>query len=678
VPPDVRAAPAEIELLRTIVDRVSAMLAYWDSSQRCRFANRAYERWFGVTPESLIGKHISELLGPLYPLNLPYIERVLRGEPQEFEREIPDPAGGPARHSLACYIPDVADGVVRGFFVMVTDISGIKRAELALRQSEQRFELALEGGDLASWDWNIATGEVVFNRRWAEMRGYRPEEIRPHVDSWTSGLHPDDRAPVERALADHFDRRTAVYETEHRVRTRSGQWMWILDRGKVFERDAQGRPARMVGTELDITDRKRVEAEHEFLAEAAMILASTLDLEDTLAGVARLAVRQLADCVIVDVVEAEDAVQRLLVAHADPARARLAQELERIPLDRRRPHLASAILETAEPTLMSEIDAGFIESVAQGEDHLRLLRELDPRSMMAIPLRVHQRLLGGLLFISSTPARRYARSDLELAVELGQRAAIAIEHARLYDTARRATRMRDDVLGIVAHDLRNPLHTILMHTALLRRRGDEPERRSPRPVDAIERAAKRMDRLIEDLLDVTRMEAGHLSVEPKAVATRQVVSDSVEAQEALATAASLELRVDMAGALPEVWVDRDRLLQVFENLIGNALKFTRAGGVVTVGAAARDGGEVLFWVSDTGAGIAPDQLAHVFDRFWQSRKVGRRGAGLGLTIVRGIVEAHGGRIWAQSTPGEGSTFFFTMPTASGADARRPARTSPSL
>jgi signal transduction histidine kinase len=174
-----------------------------------------------------------------------------------------------------------------------------------------------------------------------------------------------------------------------------------------------------------------------------------------------------------------------------------------------------------------------------------------------------------------------------------------------------------------------------------------------------------MDRLIEDLLDVTRMEAGHLSVEPEPVATRQVVSDSVEAQEPLATAASLELRADLAGALPDVWVDRDRLLQVFENLIGNALKFTRAGGVVTVGAAPRHGGEVLFWVSDTGAGIAPDQLPHVFDRFWQSRKAGRRGAGLGLPIVKGIVEAHGGRIWAQSTPGEGSTFFFTMPTASG-------------
>ena len=109
------------DALARAADRISAMLAYWDADRRCRFANRAYERWFGVSPESLIGKHISELLGPLYTLNLPYIEGALRGEPQEFEREIPNPTGGPSRHSLATYIPDVVDGIVRGFVVLVTE-----------------------------------------------------------------------------------------------------------------------------------------------------------------------------------------------------------------------------------------------------------------------------------------------------------------------------------------------------------------------------------------------------------------------------------------------------------------------------------------------------------------------------------------------------------------------------
>jgi len=245
----------------------------------------------------------------------------------------------------------------------------------------------------------------------------------------------------------------------------------------------------------------------------------------------------------------------------------------------------------------------------------------------------------------------------------GRRSGFAVENARLYYEAQRATQARDDVLGIIAHDLRTPLNNILMQAVLLRPRGHEPERRSRKPADSIERAATRMNRLIQDLLDVARMEAGRLSVEAARVDTRQVLSDSIEAQHTLASSASLELRLDLPAELPEVWADRDRLLQVFENLIGNALKFTKPGGRIVVGGAPRDG-EVWFWVSDTGSGISADDVPHLFDRFWQGRKAGRHGAGLGLPIVKGLVEAHGGRIWVESTPGQGSTFFFSIPTAS--------------
>ena len=171
-----------------------------------------------------------------------------------------------------------------------------------------------------------------------------------------------------------------------------------------------------------------------------------------------------------------------------------------------------------------------------------------------------------------------------------------------------------------------------------------------------------MNRLIQDLLDITRMEAGLLSVCREPLPANQVVSESIESQKALTAAASLELRLDVAGNLPDVWADRDRLLQVFENLIGNALKFTKPGGVITVGAAPRDH-EVLFWVTDTGIGIADDEIPHLFDRFWHGRKTQQFGAGLGLPIAKGLIEAHSGRVWVQSALGNGSTFFFTIPTA---------------
>src|SRR5262249_50818987 len=158
-------------------------------------------------------------------------------------------------------------------------------------------------------------------------------------------------------------------------------------------------------------------------------------------------------------------------------------------------------------------------------------------------------------------------------------------------------------------------------------------------------AATRMNRLIGDLLDITRIEAGHLSVQQGSLATGSIVAESVDTHREMAASAFIDLRVEAAGYLPDVFADRDRLLQIFENLIGNALKFTQPGGTITVGATPR-AGEILFWVGDTGHGIAPDDIPHVFDRFWQARK-GRHGAGLGLPIVKGIVEAHGGLVWVE-------------------------------
>jgi signal transduction histidine kinase len=265
----------------------------------------------------------------------------------------------------------------------------------------------------------------------------------------------------------------------------------------------------------------------------------------------------------------------------------------------------------------------------------------------------------------------YGPTDLHLAEVVAERAAISIKNGHLYQTAMRATRLRDEVLGIVAHDLRNPLTAILMQATALQRRPPQPERRNPKPRERLLRAANRMNHLIRDLLDVSLIEAGKLGVEPCRVPAGQIVIDSVEAQRPLASAASLDIHLDLANELPALWGDQHRLLQVLENLVGNAIKFTPPGGHITVGAAPRKG-EVLFWVADTGHGIPPDSLPHVFDRFWQARK--GRGAGLGLPITHGIIETHGGRIWVESTLGRGTIFFFTIPEAPRAEALRPEGT----
>jgi PAS domain S-box-containing protein len=242
--------------------------------------------------------------------------------------------------------------------------------------------------------------------------------------------------------------------------------------------------------------------------------------------------------------------------------------------------------------------------------------------------------------------------------DISERKRLQAQAEALYREAQRATQVRDDVMGIVAHDLRNPLAVVLTEVRLMKehRKGADPMQSAAQ----IERAVMRMNRLIRDLLDVTRIEAGELAVERSRISAAQVAADAVESQRALASSASVELRLDLPSELPEILGDRDRLFQVFENLIGNAARFTPSGGSITVGAA-REGTAVRFWVRDTGSGIEIENQPHLFDRFWQAGSLNRGGAGLGLPIVRGIVEAHGGRVWVESAPGAGSAFLFEIP-----------------
>jgi PAS domain S-box-containing protein len=664
---DLERIRREAALLRRVVDKISAMLAYWDSDLRCRFANRAYERWFGISPEALIGTHIRDLLGPLYPLNLPYIEGALRGEPQAFEREIPDPFGGPSRHSLANYIPDVVDGEVRGFFVLVTDISEIKRAELALKESEAQFAgiIAVSTDAIISLDEDQRI--VMFNQGAEKVFGYTKAEVigRPLDMLIPTRLRGRHGQHVATFIAGNATARVMGRQTATIVGLRKN--------GEEFPAEAAisrltiGKVLLTVALR-DITERKRIEHEQKILAEAGAVLASSLNYKQTLTSIAQLVVRHAADLCVIDILEPDAGLQRLTAAHVDPAMAPACEELVAYPLDRRHT-LARSALETQQAQVFDEMSPLFLEATAQDDEHLRLIKAFAPRSAIAVPLLSTGGVLGALVFVSSSPGR-YSARDIEFATELAHRAALAIENARLYEAAQRATHARDEVLGIVAHDVRSPLNSILLAARTLeRQREQDADARGQRALQIIVRSVERANRLIQDLLDITRIEAGALSVEQASLDARPLIDDAMTSQALLASAASIEVRIDVAEGLPEIWADHDRLLQVLENLVGNAIKFTPIGGLITVGAAMRRG-DVVFSVADTGPGIPAENLPHVFDRFWQAKRAERRGAGLGLPICKGIVEAHGGRIWAESEPGFGSTFRFTIPTTPRAPKER--------
>jgi PAS domain S-box-containing protein len=418
----------------------------------------------------------------------------------------------------------------------------------------------------------------------------------------------------------------------------------------------------------DITERTRALEGQRFLAEVGRVLATSLDYEETLRTVAEVAVRSLADFCAVDLVERGREVRRIEVACRDPSLREAAWALRDVELDRRRPHLVDRTLATRETVLVSSATPRDLEPLIQSPDHGRILTDLRIQSYMTVPLLAGDRMLGALLLIAAGDSRSFDEEDLRLARDLGFLAGLSLENAHLHQEAQQAIQARDDILGVVSHDLGNPLQAVFIGIeALKRSSGAEADPGMTYYLDAIHRSAEHMQRLIQELLEVRRMEAGHLTLTCTPQGLGLMVQDILEVMAPLAGMKDVRLVDRAAGlSLPRVQVDPDRIRQVLSNLVGNAVKHTPEGGTVTLEARAQDG-EVLVSVIDTGPGIAEANREKVFERFWRAEAQGPKGIGLGLAIAKGIVRAHGGRIWLESEEGEGSAFHFTLPVAAGGD-----------
>jgi PAS domain S-box-containing protein len=658
--------------LRKTLQIAATGLTHCSQDLRHLSANRAYAQFVGVPQEQIVGKSIVKVMGQAaFEIIRPRIERVLRGERVEFEDELP--IAGERKSIHGVYTPDRnASGHVVGWVASITDISEFKRIEKELKAANAFLDAIIEHIPLVLFLKDAESLRYVrLNRAGEELLGWPKHTFigKSDHDLWP---------PAQAEFFVEKDRETLqgkmIDVAEESIQTHY-QGVRTLHTKKVPILDTAGHPLYLLGISEDITERKRIEKEQRFLAEVSVALSASLEYDQTLASVARLAVQNVADWSAVQVIDEEGQLGLVKVASANPDQAALCAILEHMPRDRDLPHLMQSVIDSKRPVVVDRVTRQYIESVARGPAHLQALMATGITSFVAVPLLMRGQPLGALLLGSSTLTHVMGQSDLRLAEALAHRAATAIENARLYRSSVYATQLRDQVLGVVAHDLRNPLSAILAQLwALKRHRGTESERRSMKPAEVIERAAKRMNRLIQDLLDVAVLESGQLTIERTQLAPRDLIVGAVEMQKPLASSSSLELRVDV-GDLPAIWGDKDRLLQVFENLIGNAIKFTKAGGSITVGAASQDQ-EVTFRVADTGSGIAPENLPRVFDRFWQASASGRSGAGLGLPITKGIVEAHRGRIWVESVAGSGSTFFFTIPTTFGAQDRLSDRGQP--
>jgi PAS domain S-box-containing protein len=539
----------------------------------------------------------------------------------------------------------------------------------ATTAAEEKYRALAESSPQLVWTAN-ARGDLEYcNQRFADFVGVGQEELL-RGDAWARVTHPDD-IPQAASAWSHAIATGEPYEVEYRFRRAAdGGYRWFLARG-VPVRDAAGQITRWVGSSTDIDEHKRVEETQRFLADAGTLLGSSLDDRAALIGLARLAVPRMADWCSVDLRDDQGAVERIALAHADPRKLQAATALrERYPATDE--EAVRRILATGKSERVRELTGEMLEVSARDPEQLALMRELGLRSWMAAPISVHGQTLGVITFASAESGRLFEERDQAVAEDLGRRAGVAIDGARLFESARRertraeeANRAKDLFLGSLSHELRTPLNAILGWTRMLRG-GGLPEDKQRRALETIERNARAQVALIEEILDLSRITSGKMRLTVAPVEIAQIIETSLDTIRPAAQGKGIQVQAVLDPDAGLVHGDATRLQQICWNLLSNAVKFTPRGGRVYV-RLTRTSSQVELVVADTGRGIDPSFLPLVFERFTQADATSTRehgGLGLGLAIVKHLVELHGGTVRAES-PGRdrGATFVVRLPVA---------------
>lgn len=524
-----------------------------------------------------------------------------------------------------------AEGRVRGAVAAGADVTSLKEAEEALRAGEERLRLALQAGRSGTFDWDARLNVNVWSDELLALYGFQPGEFGGRYEDWVDCLVPEDRdagiAAVQRSLE------TGEFAIEFRIRRRdTGEIRWMHGRGRVFFDDA-GQPARMIGINVDITERVRARERIEELAALSQRRAAEL--------------QAILDS-MVDAVTVCDAQGRITLI-SEPARrlALLARPANPVDVGATVTDVAELVglrhlngrLFAAEELPLSRALAG--ETVVQDDEVFT-----SPKDGREVYLRV-----------SAAPIRN-ERGGIVGAV------AVSRDVTELTEL----DRQKDQFIAVAAHELKTPVALMQGYAQVLLRIAGSVSPQQRRVLEAIDRGAHRIDAIVLDLLDISRLQAGRLELSVDRVDLPELVSGVVD-RLALTTSRH---RVQVVRADPVVVQgDRDRLEQVLVNLLDNAIRYSPAGGEVGVAVAVADH-EAVVWVTDQGVGIPKGKQAQIFQRFYRAHTgtpYDYGGMGVGLYISNEIVRRHGGRMWFESEEGKGSTFFFSVPLVSEAASR---------
>jgi len=580
-------------------------------------------------------------------------------------------------------VPDVVKAKVAVFVELFRKSRQIERQQAELRQAEQRRAASALRESEAQYDVTFDQAAVGIahvgldgrcikaNQHFSKLSGYSKEQaLKLDVKEF---FHPDEAERDLQALTGLKSNGAGPYVRETRFDKQDGSVLWVSLTASLIH-DSSGAPKRYILIVEDVSDRRRAQRRQAFLSSASERLLASIDYEATLAAVTQIAVPMLADWCVIDVAREGGSSEGLSAVHADPAKTEAVCELLRQlradvdEHDANEGELArylARVLRTGLPDLVESLDNRDLADFAGDESTLELLRKVGLNAAMIVPLIARSGTLGTLVLASATPGQRYDALDLAMACDLAQRAAFAIDNARLYKKSLEAVRVREEFLSIASHELRTPLSPLLLQIESMRadlkkaRDGTYDLDRLERKAERAEAQIYRLQALVETLLDVSRLATQKLRLKLEDHDLRELVAEVVGRFSDAAARAKCTLRLQGEGPIPGRW-DRLRIEQLVTNLISNAIKY--GGGQPIEVCLAQNDGHVSVSVKDHGIGIPEDKQKKIFQRFERAVAAENYGGlGLGLYIASQIAEAHGGQIEVTSEIGNGSLFTVSLP-----------------
>ncbi|BDI17245.1 sensor histidine kinase [Nostoc cf. commune SO-36] len=669
-----QAAHAQSKAARTrianLLESISDGFFALDKKWRFTYVNGQAERLLQTTQNQLLGKNIWEVFPEIIGTTFyrEYQRAILEQVSVEFEEFYP---------LLNCWLQVHAYPAKDGLSVYFQDITERRKTSVALRESEERWQLALHGNNDGIWDWNFKTNEVFFSTRWKEMLGYKDHEVSNRWDEWTKRIHADEREGVLQAFQDHFAKKTPFYVCEYRVQCQDGSYKWILDRGQALW-DALGDIVRMVGSYTDITDRKRADKElkqqnlrSQLFAEITLKIRESLQIDEILKTTVTEVQKLLeADRVLIFQLEVDGSGTVVQESVLPGWPVILGKNL----FD---PCFKEEYIERYQQgrvSVMEDIETAHIHPC-----HREFLQQFAIRANLVVPIIVRNQIWGLLVANQCAAPRRWNHSETELLQQLANQIGIALSQAQLLEKETkqsqeliRSNAELEQFAYVASHDLQEPLRMVTSYLQLLERRyKNQLDANADQFITYAVDGARRMQTLINDLLNYSRVTSRGQSfvlVDCNAVLAQVLANLQIAIADSKA--------VVTYDTLPQVMADATQLTQVFQNLIANAIKFCHhQQPLIHIGVSKGDvdinrknlnflpsEDEWLFSVRDNGIGLESQYTERIFIIF--QRLHGREkypGTGIGLAICKKIIERHGGHIWVESKLGQGSTFYFTIP-----------------